>query len=542
MAQLSLKLLGSPRIEIDAVSIQIVRRKSLALLAYLAVTGDAQRRDTLATLFWPHSPQNKARGALRRELSALNHDLGPGWLTADRETAAIGDHANLFLDVEQFQSLLAGAESNQSVDAELELLTKAADLYRSDFLSGFTLPDCVEFDDWQFYQTESYRQSLASALERLCHLLSQQGDVNAAIPFQRRRLALDPLHEPGHRKLMRLYARVGQRAAALRQYEACRRILEHEIGVPPESTTTELFDAIRLNNFPPAREAENEILPVHDGTRHAEAEVSETDADTFEDQNRVVTVLAIGMSQPSESIWDLPPDEAAMLIRRLIDLVVEVTATYDGAVDHLLTDGAVALFGATQAHEDDPERATLAALRIRQAMADLPLSISAGITTGMVHLSGVGLGDRTELTALGAPVSLATRLQGLAGEGQILISGSTYRQTRGAMRTAPLELTLRGLKKTITVHQVIRNRRYPHKTRGIEGLRADLVGRDEELKLLHSSLDSITGRQPNAGGQAISLIGEAGVGKSRLVAELKRRWDRYEPTGPLIRAGWQVAV
>ncbi len=536
MAQLSLKLLGSPRVEIDAVPIQIVRRKSLAILVYLAVTGDVQRRDKLATLFWPDSPQDKARGALRRELSSLNHDLGSGFLTADREATAICDSADLFLDIEQFQALLARADASKSATASIDLLTAAVDLYRGDFLSGFTLPSCIDFDDWQFYQTESYRQSLAAVLEQLCQLLSRQGDVVAAIPFQRRLLALDSLHEPAHRDLMRLYAVAGQRSAALRQYEECRRVLDHEIGTPPEPATTDLYEAIRLNNFPPARESAGAIPPVPDDTLQTETEGRTTGPDVFQDQNRVVTVLAIGMSQPSDAIWDLPTDEAAALIRRLIGLVVEVTTAYQGAVDHLLTDGAVALFGATQVHEDDPERATLAALRIRQAMADLPLSISAGITTGMVHLSGVGLGDRTELTALGAPVSLATRLQGLAGEGQILISGSTYRQTRGAVRTAPLELTLRGLNKTITVHQVIRNRRYPHKTRGIEGLRADLVGRDEELKLLHSSLDSITGRQPSACGQAISLIGEAGVGKSRLVAELKRRWDRY--TQRTANTGW----
>jgi DNA-binding SARP family transcriptional activator len=117
-------------------------------------------------------------------------------------------------------------------------------LYTDDFLAGFTLRDSSEFDDWQFFQTESHRQELAWALERLVSGLSAQDKPAAAIPHARRWLALDPLHEPAQRQLIHLYDQAGQPAAALRQYEEYVELMEEELGLPPEEETTTLYEAI----------------------------------------------------------------------------------------------------------------------------------------------------------------------------------------------------------------------------------------------------------------------------------------------------------
>jgi DNA-binding SARP family transcriptional activator len=103
----------------------------------------------------------------------------------------------------------------------LDSLSEAVNLYHNDFLAGFALSDTAAFDEWQFFQGESLRQALVSALERLVSFHTAQGDYEAAIPLTRRRLALDSLHEPAHRQLMQLYEQTGQLAAALRQYELC---------------------------------------------------------------------------------------------------------------------------------------------------------------------------------------------------------------------------------------------------------------------------------------------------------------------------------
>ena len=127
----------------------------------------------------------------------------------------------------------------------------ATSLYTDDFLAGFTLRDSAAFDDWQFFQAEGHRNALAEVLEALVECACRAHEWPAAIRHARRRLALDPLHEPAQRQLMLLYAWDDQRAAALRQYQECARILNEELGVPPLEETTVLYTAI-LNHETPA--------------------------------------------------------------------------------------------------------------------------------------------------------------------------------------------------------------------------------------------------------------------------------------------------
>ena len=254
MSKLRLYLLGPPRFEYNDRSIEIGRRKAMAMVSYLAVTGQTHSRDALATLLWPDYDQTQARSALRRDLAALKKALPGDWLEADRETIGLKQDADIWLDTAQFRSLVEHCQTHDhSADelcpACLEPLTEAVELYHNDFLAGFTLRDSPDFDDWQFFQAEGLRRELASALERLVRGHSSQGEYEQAIPYARRWLALDSLHEPTHRELMKLYAWTGQQAAALRQYEECVRVLEEELGAPPEVETTELFEAIKAKRL-----------------------------------------------------------------------------------------------------------------------------------------------------------------------------------------------------------------------------------------------------------------------------------------------------
>ena len=250
MSRLSLFLLGPPRLELADEPVQIGRRKALALLVYLAVTRRPHSRDALATLFWPTYNQSSARADLRRTLSVLTRTLGKEWVTADRETAGASPEAEFWLDVDQFRHLLAACTKHPHPSTEacaecVPTLEEAVGVYRDDFLAGFTLPDSPDFDEWQFFETEGLRDELGSVLGRLVRWHSSQGDFEPAIGYARRWLSLDALHEPVHRELMRLYAQAGQRAAALRQYRECARVLEEELGVRPEEETTRLYQAIR---------------------------------------------------------------------------------------------------------------------------------------------------------------------------------------------------------------------------------------------------------------------------------------------------------
>jgi predicted ATPase/DNA-binding SARP family transcriptional activator len=250
MSRLALYLLGPPRIERDGQPVDVRRRKAVALLTYLAVTGQSHSRDALATLFWPEHDQSRARAGLRRTLASLKKGLGEGWLEVDRENVELNSDTALWLDVQAFRERLAACGTHGHPAQEmcpdcLPLLAEAVELYRDDFLAGFTLRDSPAFDEWQFFQSQGLRADLASGLERLAREFSNQGEYQPAITYARRWLALDPLHEPAHRCLMGLYARSDQRAAALRQYQECERILQEELGVPPDEQTARLYQAIK---------------------------------------------------------------------------------------------------------------------------------------------------------------------------------------------------------------------------------------------------------------------------------------------------------
>lgn len=276
MPHLALHLLGPPRIERDGEPVRIRRRKALALLAYLAVAdqgsgGKIYSRDALATLFWPECDQSRARAGLRRTLASLKKALGEGWLDADRETVGLSLYAHpltsdsrspsereLWLDVREFQDRVDrcrkhGHALGQICSVCLSLLGEAAALYCDDFLSGFTLRDSPAFDEWQFFQTQGLRNALAYVLEQLARSHKARGALEQAIVYARRWVALDELHEPAQRRLMELYARSGQRAAALRQYEECQHVLQEELDVVPQEETDQLYQAIREGRDWPGR-------------------------------------------------------------------------------------------------------------------------------------------------------------------------------------------------------------------------------------------------------------------------------------------------
>jgi DNA-binding SARP family transcriptional activator len=274
--RLALHLLGPPKIECDGTPVKLDRRKAVALLAYLAVTAESHPRDTLVNLLWPELDSTRGRAALRRTLYSLNQALTGPWLDADREeiglapgpTSPASPEPGLWVDVVHFRRLLAQCEAHghptsQVCPACVPLLSEAVDLGRGEFLSGFSLKDSVNFDDWQLHQAEVLRRELIRALERLVDWHSDQHEFEPAAGYARRKLALDPLDEDAHCQLMCLYAWLGQRSFALRQYEECARGLEEQLGVPPQEATTELYRAIQAGRAPaPPGEVTQRQAPV----------------------------------------------------------------------------------------------------------------------------------------------------------------------------------------------------------------------------------------------------------------------------------------
>jgi DNA-binding SARP family transcriptional activator/predicted ATPase len=245
MPRLNLYLLGSPRILLDGAPLSTDRRKAVAMLAYLALNKVPVTRAALADLFWPDFDPESAFSYLRRTLWELNHVLGKGWIEADREQIALRRDPPFWLDVEAFQVLLGRASGDITLAAFKPVLEEAIALYRGDFLAGFSLPDSPAFDEWQLVQAESLRRKFSQALEKLSLSYEQAGNSEPALEIARRWLALDPLEEAAHRRIMQLYARQGNRLAALRQYDTCVQVLQKELDVEPQPETTALYDQIR---------------------------------------------------------------------------------------------------------------------------------------------------------------------------------------------------------------------------------------------------------------------------------------------------------
>ena len=224
-------------------------RKATALIAYLAVTGRPQARDTMAVMLWPDADTERARGALRRTLSTLRTGLDGDELRADGLQIVLDD-GRIDVDVRRFRALVADGRLEEAVAA-----------YTGDFLSGFSLKDSVEFDAWQATQAEQLRGELAGALGRLALSTS---DVESAIVHARRWVNVDPLHEPAHRALMRLLAKTGDRSAALRQYRDCAHLLDRELGVTPLPETNALRDAIERGEEAPEAHSRPAAPTVHE--------------------------------------------------------------------------------------------------------------------------------------------------------------------------------------------------------------------------------------------------------------------------------------
>ena len=160
MSKLTLTLFGPPAITLNNQSLHVGRRKAVALLAYLAVTGRRCSRRALGNLLWPAYDERAALAEVRRALSTLKQKLGNEWLAADRQDIALLPSADLWIDVLAFRQAVALCRHDQT-PGPLALLTEAADLAQADFLAGFAVPDAPDFEQWQLFEGQALRQELA---------------------------------------------------------------------------------------------------------------------------------------------------------------------------------------------------------------------------------------------------------------------------------------------------------------------------------------------------------------------------------------------
>jgi DNA-binding SARP family transcriptional activator len=249
MKDIKLYLFGQPQLTVEGEVLHLDRLKGYALLAYLALAKHRQGRDILATLLWPELDQEHALAALRSTLSSITTTLTSDWLHKDRTSLALNPDF-VWVDVIAFQKYLYQLRSHKHESQQLcsdcvTAMNQAIELYRADFMTGFSHTKSNEYDDWQSIQSEALRRELSYMLRRLAEYYGKTGDFELAISYANRWLELDNLHEPAHRLLMHLYAISGQRSLALRQYQQCVEILDSELATVPDEESQQLYLALQ---------------------------------------------------------------------------------------------------------------------------------------------------------------------------------------------------------------------------------------------------------------------------------------------------------
>jgi class 3 adenylate cyclase/tetratricopeptide (TPR) repeat protein len=246
----------------------------------------------------------------------------------------------------------------------------------------------------------------------------------------------------------------------------------------------------------------------------------------IEGERKQVTVLFADLSGFTPLSERLDPEEVATLTTEALKELAEAVYQYEGYIDKFVGDAIMAVFGAPVSHEDDPERALRTALAMRERLEGFnrrwlarlgePLALHLGVNTGPVVAGNVGGDLRLSYTVMGDTVNTAARLVDAAAPGQILVSRDTYRLTQAAFTFLALEpLTVKGKRQPLTVFELERARLHPGKSRGLAGFAAALVGREPEMgQLRRVSQELRAGR-----GWIVTVTGEAGIGKSRLMAE-----------------------
>ncbi len=267
--------------------------------------------------------------------------------------------------------------------------------------------------------------------------------------------------------------------------------------------------------------------------------VENSESASIDGERKTITALFADINGSTDLEQNLDPEDARAIIDPALKLMIAAVNRYDGHVVQSTGDGIFAMFGAPLAHEDHPQRALYAGLKMQeellrygsklQAEGRAPIEIRVGVNTGEVVVRSIATGDgQVEYTPIGHTTNLASRLQSLARTGTVAISEQTRKQVEGYFQLKPLGPTrVKGVGEPVNVYEVtglgpLRTRLQRSAGRGL----SKFVGRQAEMESLKRAAE-----QAKAGrGQIVAAIAEAGVGKSRLFFEFKA----------VAQSGWMV--
>ena len=501
MPFVEVKLLGPLQVDVDGRRLELSRLKQRALLALLALrAGEVVSTDRLIDGLWGESPPKAAVGSLQNLVSELRKALGPDVLVT-RSPGYVLDIDRELVDAHRFERAVHEGRG----------LRDALALWRGPALADLT------FEPFAQAEIGRLEELRAFAMEELFDTELESGRHAQLVAELEGFVAEHPLRERPRRQLMLALYRSGRQADALEAYRRARETLVEELGIEPSPELQRLEQAILRHD------------PSADLERHAKAPVEP-------ERRKTVTVLFADVVDSSTLAAELDPEVLRAVMRTYFDVVRTVVERHGGRIEKFIGDAAMAAFGIPEQHEDDALRAVRAAYELHQALAELQSDhtvvprLRAGVNTGEVLTSDPASG---ESFATGRPVVLATRLQQAAQSGETLLGETTYELVRDTVTVEAVEpLDLGGALGRVPTFRLVALAEEP------SGLTvrstAPLVGRDEELARLRAAF---AGAQSERRSRVITLLGDAGIGKTRLAAELVSTADATVLVGRCVPYG-----
>lgn len=365
---------------------------------------------------------------------------------------------------------------------------------------------------------EAHRQEARLALARDRTRGAGHSRPEAVVAAWESCLSHDPASEEAAAALMRAYSAQGQRHLVVRTYELCRSALE-ELGLK----ISPALDAVHAAAiFEPAAHG---VFVGAPGLK-----TPALDPARLREERKVVSVLFAEVTGPGLAST-MDPEDLRNVIGGALAAVIAEVERLGGTVTSISGGGLAAIFGAPEAHEDDPERAVRAGFRALSAVvspSDIGSSVRIGIETGPAVVGPIGGGAKVEYGAVGEVTGVAGALQSVARVGSVLVGPASRAATEALFDWGPTEqVALTTGTRSVVATYLAGPKAHRAVSRGQRGGRSRLVGRGAELEVLDTALRQAVG----GAGSVVVLVGEAGLGKTRLVHECRERFMAWVGAG-----------
>ena len=497
MRDIEFRVLGPLEVLVEGRALELKRRKQRSLLALLLLhTGEVVSTDQLIEELWAGKPPKAAVGSLQNLVSALRKQLGAEAVETQPPGYRLAVDADR-VDLHRFERLVATAGETEDARRRADWLREALALWRGPALADLAFEQFAQIPIARLEERRTAaREELVAAELELGRHAQLVGELESLV-------AEHPLRERLRGQLMLALYRAGRQAEALEAYRQARETLVDELGIDPSEELQQLEQAILR----------------HDQELDLPGRVAPAPAEP--DRRKTVTILFTDVVDSTGLGAALDPEVMRAVMSRYFDSVRTIVERHGGTVEKFIGDAAMAAFGIPQQHEDDALRAVRAAVELRQAIsalnADLQrdhgvaIQIRSAINTGEVVAGHSASG---EPFATGHAINVGMKLHESALPAEIVLGPVTQSLVRDVVATESVdEVEIGGAVGSMSAHRVV------SVAGSAEARRpggAELVGRREQLARLGEAFEQA--RSENRS-RVLIILGEAGVGKSRLVRE-----------------------